>query len=106
MIKLLEKLVNSKTGRGIAAGLALTLATAVGSAEESIEGVENGFLFVNDPKTESNIETDFDKYSEAEQFRDSNWYKFQKAVEMHIEYCRKKFEMIYDEHELERVAYE
>ena len=48
----------------------------------------------------------FDKYTEAEQFRDSNWYKFQKAVEMHIEYCRKKFEMIYDEHKLEKVAYE
>lgn len=48
----------------------------------------------------------FDKYSEAENFRDSNWYKFQKAVEKHIEYCKKKFEMIYDEHKLKRVAYE
>ena len=48
----------------------------------------------------------FDKYTEAENFKDSNWYKFQKAVEMHIAYCKKKFKIIYDEHKLERVAYE
>ncbi len=48
----------------------------------------------------------FDKYIEAENFRDSNWYKFQKAVEKHIEYCKKNFDIIYDKHKLERVAYE
>jgi len=48
----------------------------------------------------------FDKYLEAENFRDSNWYKFQKAVEEHIEYCKKNFEIIYEKHKLERVAYE
>jgi hypothetical protein len=48
----------------------------------------------------------FDKYQEGKNFKDSNWYKFQKAVEKHLKYCKKKFEVIYNKHKFEMVAYE
>ena len=48
----------------------------------------------------------FDKYSEGENFRGSNWYNFQKAVDKHIGYSKKKFENIYNQHTMASVAYE
>jgi hypothetical protein len=50
----------------------------------------------------------FDRYWEKDSlpFKQSNWYKFQKALENQTAYLRVKFEKIYKDTELKQVVYE
>ena len=50
----------------------------------------------------------FDRYWEFDSppFKDSNWYKFQKALENHTSFLKDKFQSIYKDAELSHVEYE